>query len=167
MGYEARARAARRTADAVRLCVCTAGRLRARHEDHVPSKTLFPKPRPRLVTVPCCEPCRCGQSEDDERHCARCRPCASKRRRPQTISTSMRHRAAGDLRLVRAGRSQSQARPLSAAPPKVAKCCVFGARHVGPPPGAAAPSDDHTCHADSLYCPSQPRLCTGPTRTGS
>jgi hypothetical protein len=34
--------------------------------DHVPPKNLFAKPRPDLVTVPCCEKCRLGQSLDDE-----------------------------------------------------------------------------------------------------
>ncbi len=34
--------------------------------DHVPPKSLFAKPRPQLVTVPCCEDCRKGQSLDDE-----------------------------------------------------------------------------------------------------
>ena len=34
--------------------------------DHVPPKNLFPKPRPDLITVPCCERCRQGQSLDDE-----------------------------------------------------------------------------------------------------
>lgn len=35
--------------------------------DHVPPKLLFPRPRPSdLVTVPCCETCRRGQSLDDE-----------------------------------------------------------------------------------------------------
>lgn len=36
-------------------------------KDHVPPKNLFPKPRPAdLVTVPCCQTCRLGQSLDDE-----------------------------------------------------------------------------------------------------
>jgi hypothetical protein len=34
--------------------------------DHVPPKGLFAKPRPHLVTVPCCDECRKGQSLDDE-----------------------------------------------------------------------------------------------------
>jgi hypothetical protein len=34
--------------------------------DHVPPKNLFSKPRPKLVTVPCCEDCRQSQSLDDE-----------------------------------------------------------------------------------------------------
>lgn len=35
-------------------------------KDHVPPKNLFSIPRPNLVTVPCCERCRQGQSLDDE-----------------------------------------------------------------------------------------------------
>ena len=35
-------------------------------KDHVPPKNLFPIPRPNLVTVPCCDQCRQGQSLDDE-----------------------------------------------------------------------------------------------------
>lgn len=34
--------------------------------DHVPPKSLFAKPRPNLVTVPCCEQCQKSQSLDDE-----------------------------------------------------------------------------------------------------
>jgi len=34
--------------------------------DHIPPKGLFAKPRPRLVTVPCCTQCQAGQSLDDE-----------------------------------------------------------------------------------------------------
>lgn len=35
--------------------------------DHVPPKNLFPKPLPSdLITVPCCESCRSGTSDDDE-----------------------------------------------------------------------------------------------------
>lgn len=49
-----------------RGCVyCIDGRGTTR--DHVPPKSLFPKPRPAdLVTVPCCEACRSTQSVDDE-----------------------------------------------------------------------------------------------------
>jgi hypothetical protein len=35
-------------------------------KDHVPPKSLFSKPRPSLVTVPCCKTCQSGQSLDDE-----------------------------------------------------------------------------------------------------
>ncbi len=34
--------------------------------DHVPPKALFGKPRPQLITVPCCHQCRETQSLDDE-----------------------------------------------------------------------------------------------------
>jgi hypothetical protein len=35
--------------------------------DHIPPRGLFPKPWPDdLVTLPCCESCRSGQSDDDE-----------------------------------------------------------------------------------------------------
>jgi hypothetical protein len=34
--------------------------------DHIPPKSLFASPRPRPVTVPCCERCRKSQSLDDE-----------------------------------------------------------------------------------------------------
>lgn len=34
--------------------------------DHIPPKSLFAKPRPELLTVPCCPQCRDGQSLDDE-----------------------------------------------------------------------------------------------------
>jgi len=44
-------------------CGISEGRTR----DHIPPKNLFPKPRPaNLVTVPCCQTCRRGQSLDDE-----------------------------------------------------------------------------------------------------
>lgn len=36
-------------------------------DDHIPPRNLFPKPRgSNLITVPCCEFCRKGWSEDDE-----------------------------------------------------------------------------------------------------
>lgn len=48
------------------LCVYC-GEREGTTSDHVPPKALFPKPRPvDLVTVPCCESCRSGQSLDDE-----------------------------------------------------------------------------------------------------
>lgn len=35
--------------------------------DHIPPRNLFPKPRSsQLITVPCCEDCRIGWSDDDE-----------------------------------------------------------------------------------------------------
>jgi hypothetical protein len=35
--------------------------------DHIPPRNLFPKPRSaNLITVPCCEECRTGWSDDDE-----------------------------------------------------------------------------------------------------
>lgn len=35
--------------------------------DHIPPRTLFPKPRPsNLITVPCCKSCNEGASKDDE-----------------------------------------------------------------------------------------------------
>lgn len=35
--------------------------------DHIPPKALFPDPKPQdLITVPCCEGCRAGWSDDDE-----------------------------------------------------------------------------------------------------
>lgn len=35
--------------------------------DHIPPISFFPKPRPsNLITVPCCEVCRAGWSDDDE-----------------------------------------------------------------------------------------------------
>ena len=35
--------------------------------DHIPPRNLFPKPRSsNLITVPCCEDCRIGWSDDDE-----------------------------------------------------------------------------------------------------
>lgn len=34
--------------------------------DHVPPKGLFARPRPALITVPCCEACRIQQPLDDE-----------------------------------------------------------------------------------------------------
>lgn len=37
-----------------------------RTRDHVPPKGLFARPRPNLITVPCCEECRRVQSLDDE-----------------------------------------------------------------------------------------------------
>ena len=36
-------------------------------DDHVPPKTIFPKPRPNdLITVPSCAECNTGDSKDDE-----------------------------------------------------------------------------------------------------
>ena len=36
-------------------------------DDHVPPKTIFPKPRPSgLITVRSCKKCNCGSSRDDE-----------------------------------------------------------------------------------------------------
>lgn len=50
----------------MQLCIYC-GENEALTADHVPPRGLFPKPRPsNLVTVPCCEPCRQGQSLDDE-----------------------------------------------------------------------------------------------------
>ena len=48
--------------------VCTyCGRLNPTSVDHVPPRSLFAKPRPsNLVTVPSCEPCNIGASQDDE-----------------------------------------------------------------------------------------------------
>ena len=34
--------------------------------DHIPPKNLFAKPRPKLITVPCCDPCNATASKDDE-----------------------------------------------------------------------------------------------------
>ncbi len=35
--------------------------------DHIPPQNLLPKPKPLdLITVPCCESCRVGWSDDDE-----------------------------------------------------------------------------------------------------
>jgi len=43
------------------------GRARPETRDHVPPQNLFPKPRPsNMITVPCCEQCRDGWSDDDE-----------------------------------------------------------------------------------------------------
>jgi hypothetical protein len=43
-------------------------------DDHIPPKNLFPKPRgSNLITVPCCEFCRKGWSENDEYFILRCR----------------------------------------------------------------------------------------------
>ena len=50
-----------------RAPICTyCGERDGTTRDHVPPKGLFGKPRPNLVTVPCCEPCRTSQSLDDE-----------------------------------------------------------------------------------------------------
>lgn len=47
--------------------ICTyCGERTGTTRDHVPPKGLFAKPRPNLVTVPCCEQCRESQSFDDE-----------------------------------------------------------------------------------------------------
>ena len=43
------------------------GEFKAQTRDHIPPKGLFPKPLPSdLITVPCCEECRAGGSQDDE-----------------------------------------------------------------------------------------------------
>lgn len=48
------------------LCIYC-GTSEGKTRDHVPPKNLFPQPRPAdLITVPCCEACRKGQSLDDE-----------------------------------------------------------------------------------------------------
>lgn len=48
------------------LCALCARRP-ATTREHVPAKGLFPKPRPNdLITVPACDPCNAGSSEDDE-----------------------------------------------------------------------------------------------------
>ena len=47
------------------------GNIRRLTRDHVPPKSLFPKPRTSdLITVPCCEECRRGWSKDDEYFCS-------------------------------------------------------------------------------------------------
>lgn len=47
--------------------ICTyCGERTGTTRDHVPPKGLFASPRPKLVTVPCCEQCRESQSLDDE-----------------------------------------------------------------------------------------------------
>jgi hypothetical protein len=35
-------------------------------KDHVPPRSLFSKPRPALITVPCCGPCNKGFQKDDD-----------------------------------------------------------------------------------------------------
>lgn len=48
------------------LCVyCCSGEPRLT-KDHVPPKCLFPKPRPKLITVPCCHSCNDSFKKDDE-----------------------------------------------------------------------------------------------------
>lgn len=47
------------------LCIYC-GKSEGTTRDHVPPKNLFSIPRPNLVTVPCCEPCRLSQPLDDE-----------------------------------------------------------------------------------------------------
>ncbi|MFQ5853812.1 MAG: hypothetical protein ACE5JU_24910, partial [Candidatus Binatia bacterium] len=43
------------------------GREQRLTRDHVPPRSLFPEPRSAdLITVPCCEQCRAGWSNDDE-----------------------------------------------------------------------------------------------------
>lgn len=43
------------------------GRAEPETMDHIPPQNLFPKPRPsNMITVPCCEGCRVGWSDDDE-----------------------------------------------------------------------------------------------------
>lgn len=47
--------------------ICTyCGERAGTTRDHIPPKGLFAKPRPNLITVPCCELCRESQSLDDE-----------------------------------------------------------------------------------------------------
>lgn len=47
------------------LCaIC--GKREATTRDHVPPRGIFPKPRPKLVTVPACATCNQGSSHDDE-----------------------------------------------------------------------------------------------------
>ena len=48
-----------------RCCYC--GKIAPVTKDHIPPKNLFPRPRPsNLITVPCCQHCREGWSDDDE-----------------------------------------------------------------------------------------------------
>jgi hypothetical protein len=51
-----------RTAEECAYC----GDCRELTKDHVPPRSLFSKPRPALMTVPCCNPCNKGFQQDDE-----------------------------------------------------------------------------------------------------
>ena len=62
MGRDERARRRQRSPQLCVYCGIQPGTT----NDHVPPRALFPKPRPRLITVPCCETCRQAQSLDDE-----------------------------------------------------------------------------------------------------
>lgn len=43
------------------------GQVAEQHDDHVPPKSLFPKPKPsNLITVPCCRGCNKSFEKDDE-----------------------------------------------------------------------------------------------------
>jgi hypothetical protein len=55
----------RRRSSVAGLCVYCSQRDAVTY-DHVPPKSLFGKPRPRLVTVPSCLQCNLGASKDDE-----------------------------------------------------------------------------------------------------
>lgn len=46
--------------------LCTYCNSLANTKDHVPPKLIFPKPRPRLITVPACSICNHQASKDDE-----------------------------------------------------------------------------------------------------
>ena len=53
-------------AESERECVYC-GSMKQTTDDHVPPKSLFPKPRPsNLITVPCCRKCNNSASKDDE-----------------------------------------------------------------------------------------------------
>jgi hypothetical protein len=51
----------------VKICAYCGADGKALTKDHIPPQNLFPEPRSSdLITVPCCEECRGGWSDDDE-----------------------------------------------------------------------------------------------------
>lgn len=49
----------------IKICIYCGGP-NPKTKDHLPPKGLFSKPRPRLITVPCCDECHKSTTMDDE-----------------------------------------------------------------------------------------------------
>jgi hypothetical protein len=59
-------------------------------KDHVPPRSLFGKPRPALITVPCCNRCNKGFQQDDEYFLLMIKAGIDKKRFPNELADSIR-----------------------------------------------------------------------------
>jgi hypothetical protein len=59
-------------------------------KDHVPPRSLFSKPRPALITVPCCSPCNKGFQQDDEYFQLMVKAGIDKQRFPKELADSLK-----------------------------------------------------------------------------